>query len=34
MIPQIPAEIIDAIGKPAFVTSGAEMEAVLGRSFS
>jgi hypothetical protein len=34
LIPQISAEIIDALGKPALVTSGAETEAVLVRSFS
>jgi hypothetical protein len=34
MIPQVPAELIDAIGKTAFVTSGAEREAVVDRSFS
>jgi hypothetical protein len=34
MTPQVPASLIDAIGEPAFVTSGAEIDAVLERSFS
>jgi hypothetical protein len=34
MIPHVPASLIDAIGEPAFVTSGAEIDAVLERSFS
>jgi hypothetical protein len=34
MIPQVPASLIDAIGEPAFVTSGAEIDAVMERSFT
>jgi hypothetical protein len=34
MIPQVPASLIEAIGEPAFVTSGAEIDALMEHSFS
>ncbi|MGA8652219.1 MAG: hypothetical protein WB677_16690 [Xanthobacteraceae bacterium] len=34
MIPDLPSDLIEALGQPAFATSGAEIGAVLERSFS
>jgi hypothetical protein len=34
MIPGVPADLIDALGEPAFVSSGEDIQAVFDRSFS
>jgi len=34
MTPDVPSNLIEALGEPAFVTSGAEIDAVMERSFS